>query len=146
MKKYLFIGGKADGKMIEAKNEYWEHWEPIPFPIYPKEDDISYRAEIKKEIYRKIRWGGGSEFYALASMGNDDIEKRLLENYNPRKEVELNDYIKKLKIKLSQCLSFIQALIDNPSPTNKLWSKIWKFCFDLRLFLHKDEKEKEKSN
>ena len=147
MKKYLFIGGKADGHMINVWENYG-HWE-VPYieqisdiltEILTEEQVKSrWQASIKKEVYRKIQWRSGDdkffEFFVLNSIGNDNIMEIVMDNYRPKQDVELDNRIKGMKILLEECSSLLEEAL-NHITTHALNRRIWDTILKVFRFMN----------
>lgn len=145
MKKYLFVGGKADGHMIDVKENY-SHWQ-VPYieqPFQcPYEDVGNYSIPFKVEVYRKVRWESGEnqqiEFFALDSMNSHEVTRLFFENYRPKQDVEIDDRIESMKNLLYRCLSILDDSLQRVTDSG-VGRKIWDFSLELSKFLHKMDK------
>jgi hypothetical protein len=122
--KYLFIGGKADGHMIEANYDYWR----VPYIVRDSEIVFCENDGCRPcdrtfdvETYRKIKWESGDiifQFFALESLSNSEVMSIILNNYKPKQEVRENKLISEMKFLLNECISMLNS--DYPYIT--MWS------------------------
>jgi hypothetical protein len=145
MKKYLFVGGKADGHMIDVIGGY-NHW-TVPyiqpfnqFPIFEEEELNKFSTScVENETYRKIQWIGDKndklEFFVLDSMNNHDIMRIMLSNYKPKQDVENNILIKSMKNLLEECVSLMNESM-NHMVTRSIFHKINKTTIKVFKFLN----------
>lgn len=144
MKKYLFVGGKADGHMIDVPKHYG-HWN-IPYiegisdiltEVITEEQVETTQLSINREVYRKIQWRSGDnkffEFFVLNSIDNENIMEIVMDNYKPKQDAELDNRIKGMKILLEECSSLLKDALDHiitSSLNRRIWDtmlKIFKF-------------------
>lgn len=145
IKQYLFVGGKADGHMIEVDSRY-NHWE---IPVIdgggfetPFQDGCGeFQVTFEKEIYRKISWRSGDNvdfgFFALDKLGNEEVMRMVLDNYKPKQDIELDKRVKIMKNMLERCVSMFENslkwIVDL-----KQAKKMWDLQFELLKFLNKN--------
>lgn len=140
--RFLFVGGKADGQTIEVLDgrTYWE------IPVVEEGDwpltGESYHAVFKKEIYRKMFWESGDNttfsIFVFEKLSNHEVMKMILDNYQPKREVEHERKIKRFEEMLEQCVKTLEEVLRSPFPSNKLMGEIWKLVFDVKKFIFKE--------
>lgn len=142
--KYLFVGGKADGHMIDVPSHYG-HWE-VPVInddlLYPVEEGYDiYNVTFKKEIYRKIVWRSGDDvdfkFFALESLSNKKVMGMVLDNYKPKQDVELDNRVKSMRIMLERSSKILESSLQWIYDT-KHCRIIWDFILEITRFLNKN--------
>lgn len=139
--KYLFVGGKADGHMIDVP-EYYSHWE-VPYlskpPIVPYDDFDKYSTPFEKELYRKIQIANGKNkkfgVFVLNSINDEDVIEIIMNNYKPKQDVELDIRIKTMKNFLEDCLSLMDQIQNHISNEN-LSRKIYDISMNIFRFLN----------
>lgn len=144
--KFLFVGGSADGQVIQGNggHSYWE------VPVLEKCGDIKpdelYHSTIRKETYRKIWWGCGDEcrfeFFALESLSTHEVISMVLGNYKPTQDIELDERVKSMKFMLERCVSVFENSL-RWVYDNKQCLKIWELVCDLRKFLYEKDENKQ---
>ncbi len=137
MKKYLFIGGKADGHMIEANYDYWR----VPYIVRDSEMVFCENDECRPwdrtfdvETYRRIKWESDDretfQFFALESLPNSEVMSMLLNRYQPKQDIETENKFKKYEIMLERCVEEFEKLLKNPfrfKETIEFIDKIYEF-------------------
>lgn len=144
-KKFLFVGGKADGHMIEADERYsiWQvpyytEYNPMALTI----NDDPTLMTFERENYRKIMWRSGDksdfQFFALENLSNHEVMQMILNNYQPFHQFEENKKFKRYEIMLERCVKMLDDFIRSPFPTDKLMKNVYDLIYDVRKFLFKE--------
>jgi hypothetical protein len=140
--RFLFVGGKADGQIIEVPDgrSYWE------IPVVEEGDwpltGESYHAVFKKKIYRKMFWESDDKntfsIFVFEKLSNHEVMEMILDNYQPKIEVEGEQKIKRFENMLERCVKTLEEVLRSPFLSNKLMDEIWKLVFDVKKFLFKE--------
>ena len=86
MEKYLFVGGKYDGKRIPTDgSKCWRLYSCQPVSVHLG-DDYNKDVAIEAELYQQIRIGGIEKahiVYVVYGTTPDEALDKLIMNYNP---------------------------------------------------------------
>ena len=140
--KFLFVGGKVDGHMIEVNGgysvwqvPYYKGWEPTDNP-----DPML--ATFERETYRKIMWQSGDksdfQFFALENLSNHEVIQMILNNYQPFHQFEESKKFRRYEIMLERCVKIGEEFLRSPFPSNELMGKLCDLIYDVKKFLFKE--------
>jgi hypothetical protein len=143
--KFLFVGGKADGHMIEVYEGYtvWQ------VPYRTEYDPTIFSADpmlmtFERETYRKIMWESGDNtkfsFFKLENLSAHEVMQMILDNYQPKRQVEDDKKIKRYEIMLERCVKTMEDLLRSPFPSGlPFTSKFYDLIYDVQKFLFREK-------
>ena len=82
-KSYLFIGGEADGLVIDVDEDVCEYMFPIRPQLFANNMEAFAHSDLKTAEYRRLRISATGFVYVLSHFSMDQAISKLVNSYRP---------------------------------------------------------------